>query len=97
MRSDILIKVLLLGFLLTGLAGFAHAAVIVVELMDADQLVGVSGEVALALNDKGNLISMHAKSDETGQAEFWYLAAGEWHLTTKIEGYATEPRQHRYH
>ena len=92
MRSTTLSKVLLLGFLLAGSAGFVHAAntVLVGELFDSENLLGVSGEVALASNEKGNLVTIHAKSDENGRVEFRYLAAGMWHLTTKIEGYATE-------
>ncbi len=63
MRSDLLIKVLVLGFLLTGLAGFVHAGdtVLVGELIDSETLLGVSGEVALASNEKGNLVAIHAK------------------------------------
>ena len=92
MRSTALGKALLLGFLLTGSAAFVHAAdtVIEVALIDAEILLGVSGEVALASNEKGNLVTMHAKSDANGRVEFRYLTAGVWHLTTKIEGYATE-------
>ena len=61
MRSTALGKALLLGFLLTGSAAFVHAAdtVIEVALIDAEILLGVSGEVALASNEKGNLVTMH--------------------------------------
>ena len=91
MRSSPWPKVLLLGFWLGGFAGFVHAdTVIVVELIDSEQLVGVSGEVALASDDSGDLVSMHAKSDETGQVEFRSLTVGRWHLTSKSEDYASE-------
>ncbi len=64
MRSAVLVKVLLPGFLLAGLAvsGNAAAAVIVGELFDAETLLGTPGEVALTSNEKGNLVSRHAKS-----------------------------------
>ena len=78
-------------YLLIGFSGLVHAeAVIVVELVDADDLLRVSGEVTLASNDRANLVSMHAKSDETGQVEFRSLTIGEWHLTSKVEDYASE-------
>ena len=65
MRISPWTKVLLLGFWLGGLAGFVRAdTVIVVELMDSDQLVGVSREVALASDDSGGLVSRHAKDEE---------------------------------
>ena len=70
MRISPWTKVLLLGFWLGGFAGFVRAdTVIVVELMDSEQLVGVPGEVALASDDSSGLVSRHAKSDAGGQVQ----------------------------
>ncbi len=91
MRISPWTKVWLLGFWLGGLAGFVRAdTVIVIELMDSEQLVGVPGEVALASDDSGGLVSRHAKSDASGQVEFRSLTVGTWHLTSKVEDYASE-------
>ncbi len=69
MSSSALSKVLLPGFLLAGFAvsGNAADAVIVGELIDAETLLGVPGEIALTSNEKGNLVSRHAQSDAAGR------------------------------
>ena len=82
----------LLGLLWTGFTNRVEATdtVIVGDLLDAEVLLGVSGEISLALNDSENLVTRHAKSDELGRVEFRDVTAGKWQLTTKISDYAPE-------
>ena len=91
MRRHTLSKLFLLALLCCGFSGLLYAdTVIVSNLIHTETGVALAGEVALASNDKGNLLMRHEKSDASGRVEFRDLTPGEWHLTTKIEGYATE-------
>ena len=92
MREIVYRNMFFLGILWVGFAGFILAAdtVIVGELIDSETLVGISGEINLSSNEKGVLVTRHAKSDEVGRVEFQQVSEGKWQLTTKVLGYASE-------
>jgi hypothetical protein len=92
-------------FLITALCAFAfaqhHSAFaaqspgsgrITGKVIERDSGKPVVAEIGISTREKGNFVLKHAKTSETGEFEVGDLKAGDLHLTTKLEGYATEHR-----
>jgi len=60
------------------------------KVLDRESGIPLAAEIAIAGSDKGNIFLRHVKASEQGEFEINALAAGDSHLTTKLEGYAAE-------
>jgi Carboxypeptidase regulatory-like domain len=63
---------------------------IVGKVIERESLQTLAAEISIAGRDNRNLYLRHAKASEDGLFEIADLPAGELHLTTKLNGYATD-------
>ncbi len=74
----------------TGQTGQSGAGKIIGKVIERESFQTIPAEISIAGRDDRNLYLRHAKASEDGLFEIADLPAGELHLTTKFEGYATD-------
>jgi hypothetical protein len=71
-------------------SGQINGGRIVGKVIERESLRTLAAEISIAGRDNRNLYLRHAKASEDGLFEIADLPAGELHLTTKLNGYATD-------
>jgi Carboxypeptidase regulatory-like domain len=71
-------------------SGQINGGRIVGKVIERESLQTLAAEISIAGRDNRNLYLRHAKASEDGLFEIADLPAGELHLTTKLNGYATD-------
>jgi protocatechuate 3,4-dioxygenase beta subunit len=71
-------------------AGQISGGKIVGKVIERESLRTLAAEISIAGRDNRNLYLRHTKASEDGLFEIADLPAGELHLTTKLDGYATD-------
>jgi Carboxypeptidase regulatory-like domain len=74
----------------TGQVGQSGGGKIIGKVIERESFQTLSAEISVAGRDDRNLYLRHAKASEDGLFEIADLPAGELHLTSKIDGYATD-------
>jgi Carboxypeptidase regulatory-like domain len=74
----------------SGQTGQSGGGKIVGKVIERESLQTLAAEISIAGRDNRNLYMRHARASEDGLFEITDLPAGELHLTTKLEGYATD-------
>ncbi len=76
--------------LLTLTARLAEQATLRGKISERDTGAPLAAEIGLAINTRRGIVFKHARADESGAFEVTGLSAGEFHLSTKHDGYAVE-------
>jgi protocatechuate 3,4-dioxygenase beta subunit len=91
MIKTITAKCVLIASLCTITAsGQISSGKIVGKVIERESLQTLAAEISIAGRDSRNLYLRHTKASEDGLFEIADLPAGELHLTTKLDGYATD-------
>jgi len=71
-------------------SGQTDGGKIIGKVIERETLQTLAAEISVAGRDNRNLFLRHARASADGLFEIADLPAGELHLTTKLEGYATD-------